>query len=82
MKLIPITQRLPEEDQDVIAWNGKKLVAAKYVKRNFLVSQDPFVTEMRGQFQIEKYTSEGDRSIVANWVGITHWMPAIIEAPE
>lgn len=79
LKLIPVTERLPEEDQDVIGWNGKQLVAAKYVKRNVLVSEDPYVTEFKGQFQVEKYPCELDRSITTYWIEITHWMPANID---
>lgn len=61
LTLIPVTEKMPDEDQDVIAWTGKCLVAAKY---------------NRGEFQTEKYPSSMDRSIVTYWVGITHWMPA------
>lgn len=82
MKLIPITERLPEIDQDVIVWNCKKLVAAKYVMRNMLISKEPYVAEMQGQFETEKYPSEMDRAITTYWIGVTHWMPAIIENPN
>jgi len=82
MKLIPVTERLPEIDQDVIAFNGKRLVAAKYVKRLHVVSQEPFKVEDRGDFQVEKYPGNMDRAISSTWVGITHWMPAIIDIKE
>jgi hypothetical protein len=25
---------------------------------------------------VEKYASQGDRSLVTYWMGVTHWMPA------
>jgi hypothetical protein len=78
LNLIPITERLPDVDQDVIGWNGTKLVAAKYVMGNEVVSENPFTTELRGCFQVEKYPCERDRTLVTYWVEITHWMPAII----
>lgn len=81
LQMIPISERLPELDQAVIAFNGKQLVASKYVQTNhYATNTDPTV-KPEGMFQIEKYHTNGDRSYIAYWVTetITHWMPAIIE---
>jgi len=84
MKLIPITEALPEVDQDVIVWNGTKLAAAKYVRTNYVVSVDPNQTKKKEdfQFQVEKYPSHMDRSIITYWSAVTHWMPANITNPN
>ena len=76
--LIPITDKLPDNDQDVIAWNGICLVAAKYVTRKRFSNNNLNESEIIevGEFQTEKYVSQGDRSLVTYWRGITHWMPA------
>lgn len=73
LKLIPLTERYPEPNQDVIAYNSDSnlLVAAKFVK-------EPY--REKGRFQVEKYVNTYDRSIVTYWLeeDITHWMPAKI----
>jgi hypothetical protein len=83
LQMISINDQLPADDQDVIAYNAtsKRLVAAKYVKVRFRVSETPYVTEDRGMFQVEKYVGEGDRSLVNYWLieDISHWMPAVLE---
>lgn len=81
LTLIPITEKLPEIDQDVIVWNGIALLAAKYVSVKMLWGNNliGFETIEEGRFQTEKYVSQGDRSIVNYWVGVTHWMPAKYE---
>lgn len=82
MELISITERLPEVNQDVIAFNGQKLVAAKYIERLFLIDIKTMTTERRGVFDVEKYISAGDRTMTTTWSGITHWMPAKIDTPK
>jgi len=81
MRLIPITESLPEENQDVIGYNGKRLVAAKYVKRNYFNTETKG-TEYRGVFEVEKYPGPMDRAITSTWMDITHWMPAQIDKKE
>jgi hypothetical protein len=78
LKLIPITEHLPEENQDVIGWNGKKLVAAKYVTKDVLIDEKTYATESKGIFQVEKYSCELDRTVTTYWNEITHWMPAFL----
>jgi hypothetical protein len=82
LTLIPITEKLPADDQDVIVWNGSKLAAAKYIKLRYLKSEKTLETEMRGVFQVEKYPGDMDRSITSLWNNVTHWMPANIENPN
>lgn len=80
LTLIPITEKLPNNNQDVIAWNGIRLVAAKYVIIKRLSGNNLSESEIIdvGDFQTEKYVSEGDRSLVTYWRNITHWMPATL----
>jgi hypothetical protein len=81
-QMISVDNRLPHEDQEVIAWNGKKLVAAKFRHQLTFIGDNPVVdltkvqTELRPTFAVQKYPSIGDRSLSVNWTGITHWMPA------
>lgn len=72
---IDVLVKEPNINQDVFCWNGVRSVAAKYVRRNVLNKNGEI--EERGQFQIEKYHTEGDRSLVANWADVTHWMPLL-----
>ena len=78
LTLIPLTERTPDIDQDVICWNGQQLVAAKYVKSKRLSGNNLSDSEVIDcfDFQVEKYVSQGDRSLVTYWMGVTHWMPA------
>lgn len=78
LALIPLTERTPNEDQDVIGWNGVRLVAAKYVKRLYASDSDHTKVEEVFMFQTEKYPCELDRSITTFWRDITHWMPATL----
>jgi hypothetical protein len=76
LTLIPIKEKLPDQNQDVIAWNGICLVAAKYVIRSHVIDCITDNTQEVGMFEIEKYVSQGDRLLVTYWRDITHWMPA------
>jgi hypothetical protein len=70
MKWISIDSgRFPSDNEEILCWNGEKVVSAIYRCNDMATTNAGF------EFEVQKNHTEGDRSMIAYWVGITHWMP-------
>lgn len=57
--------QFPEDNQEVLCWNGEKVVSAIYKCDD---------REKEGYtFEVQKYPSFGERLFVSNWIDVTHW---------
>ena len=60
MKWISANERLPKDNQIVLAWTGRAVVASEFE---------------RGVFNRYHNHLEGDRTINYHYVSVTYWMP-------
>lgn len=86
--MTPVTEKYPENDQEVIGLTTRNdLVAAIfkcYKGRVWDAKTETVIDQDINQFQVQKYPGQFDRSIVTYWTEgyITHWMPANINEEE
>jgi len=64
MNWINVDASWPEQDQEVICFNGVKSVAAIHRYEH-----------EKHYFYVQKYPGEMDRSIMSYWANVTHWQP-------
>lgn len=86
--MTPITDKYPENNQEVICLtNNNNLVAAiykAYKGRVWDTKTETVKDQDIKQFEVQKYPGQYDRSIVTYWSEgyITHWMPADLNTVE
>lgn len=86
--MTPVTEKYPENDQEVIALTtNNNLVGAifkSYKGRVWDGEKQEVKDQDINQFQVQKYPGQFDRSIVTYWAEgyITHWMPADLNTEE
>ncbi len=61
---ISVEKQMPQEGQEIICYNGVYSVAAIYEFRHG-----------EHNFIVQKYPGPMDRSIIAHWSNVSHWMP-------
>ena len=61
---ISVEKQMPQEVQEIICYNGVYSVAAIYEFRHG-----------KHNFIVQKYPGPMDRSIIAHWSNVSHWMP-------
>lgn len=64
MKWISIDTKLPEENQEIICYNGVTSNMAIFRKQNG-----------ENSFELVRHTIPGERVYIRYWTDVTHWMP-------
>lgn len=62
------SDQFPADNQEVLVCAGEKALMAIY-----RCADDEKVGGY--EWEVQKYTCEGERVFVTYWTGITHWMP-------
>ena len=69
---VSVKERLPEDKQEVLCFNGYSPVMSVY--REVTNEHSPRFGGV-GNFEVQKYPDEHDRVHSSYWAEVTHWMP-------
>jgi hypothetical protein len=73
IKWISVNERLPDDDQECLVFNGSKVLMAVFIVDDLKAENS--------SFQVQKYPTAGERTFIMYWTGVTHWTP-LPEPPE